>query len=233
MPTVSISYAVNEIQDNGLNFWTVKDKNALLAEQDENISAEDSAELLRSKLEAIGNGTVNVTASGKPRKDRKGAETFRTRQFIINLDRERPVGAAAVTAYHTPQYEKLQHEILDLERKNLQLKYALEHAEDRIADLEKEIKELENSEGEEDEETIAGLKVSDLGKLLMGYLTAPQPAATQGPINGLPDSSPELQKFYSREKQAAEIIAAINRVMEKDPGTYGFIKNTLLSNYGA
>jgi hypothetical protein len=232
MPTVSISYAVNEIQDNGLNFWTVKDKNALLAEQDENISAEDSAELLRSKLEAIGNGTVNVTASGKPRKDRKGAETFRTRQFIINLDRERPVGAAAVTAYHTPQYEKLQHEILDLERKNLQLKYALEHAEDRIADLEKEIKELENSEGEEEEETIAGLKVSDLGKLLMGYLTAPQPGATQAPINGLPDSSAELQKFYSREKQAAEIIAAINRVMDKDPGTYGFIKNTLLSNYG-
>jgi hypothetical protein len=232
MPTVSISYAVNEIQDNGLNFWTVKDKNALLAEQDENISAEDSAELLRSKLEAIGNGTVNVTASGKPRKDRKGAETFRTRQFIINLDRERPVGAAAVTSYHTPQYEKLQHEILDLERKNLQLKYALEHAEDRIADLEKEIKELENSEGEEEEETIAGLKFSDLGKLLMGYLTAPQPGATQPPINGLPDSSAELQKFYSREKQAAEIIAAINRVMDKDPGTYGFIKNTLLSNYG-
>lgn len=149
MPNVSIKYALKEIADCNLICWSIRDNNSILAEQDDNnIEAAESIEILRDKLEAIGNGKVNVIASAKQKKDRKGAEAYKIRNFSIDLDKENKPGQT--TAYHTPQFEKLQHELLNLERENVVLKFKLEAAEDKVSDLEKKLAEVEKeiSEGE-------------------------------------------------------------------------------------
>jgi len=147
MPNVSIKYALKEIADCNLICWSIRDNNSILAEQDDNnIEAAESIEILRDKLEAIGNGKVNVIASAKQKKDRKGAEAYKIRNFSIDLDKENKPGQT--TAYHTPQFEKLQHELLNLERENVVLKFKLEAAEDKVSDLEKKLAEVEKEESE-------------------------------------------------------------------------------------
>jgi hypothetical protein len=147
MPNVSIKYALKEIADCNLICWSIRDNNSILAEQDDNnIEAPESIEILRDKLEAIGNGKVNVIASAKQKKDRKGAEAYKIRNFSIDLDKEKKPEMS--TAYHSPQFEKLQHELLNLERENVVLKFKLEAAEDKVNDLEKKLAEVEKEESE-------------------------------------------------------------------------------------
>lgn len=228
MANVNIKYVLTEVIDNNLICWSIKDNKALLAEQDSlAFDAEESAKLLQNKLAAIGNGIVTVTASGKPKKDRAGAETRKVRSFTVNLDREAAAAITGNTMHHNSKaVEDLHHELLNKEREILQLKYALEKANDTIDELKKQLEE----EGEE--ETIAGLSPKLIETVLSSTLVnifAPKEAAATA-INGLDDASP-LALWMQKDKEAEQIIKSILVVIEKDPTTYNFIKSTLLSNY--
>lgn len=228
MANVNIKYVLAEVIDNNLICWSIKDNKALLAEQDSlAFDAAESAKLLENKLAAIGNGIVTVTASGKPKKDRAGAETRKVRSFNINLDREAATSMAAVSMHSNgAEVEKMHHLLLDKEREILHLKYALEKANDTIDELKKELEE----EGEE--ETIAGLSPklieTVLSSTLVNIFSPKEAAATT--INGLDDVSP-LSQWMQKDKEAEQVIKAILVVIEKDPTTYNFIKSTLLTNY--
>jgi hypothetical protein len=196
MPNVSIKYALKEIADCNLICWSIRDNNSILAEQDDNnIEAPESIEILRDKLEAIGNGKVNVIASAKQKKDRKGAEAYKIRNFSIDLDKEKKPEMS--TAYHSPQYEKLQHELLNLERENVVLKFKLEAAEDKVNDLEKKLAEIEKEESEGEINGIGEIeKIISKTENIFGYAAAimpviqamiqqRQPQPTNPAINGV------------------------------------------------
>lgn len=232
MANVNIKYVLAEILDNNLICWSIKDNKALLAEQDSlAFDAAESAKLLENKLAAIGNGIVTVTASGKPKKDRAGAETRKIRSFTINLDREAATTINAGSMHHNgAEIEKMHHMLLDKEREILALKYALEKANDTIDELQKELEE----EAEE-EETIAGLSPkmieTVLSSTLINIFTPKAAEATNiNGINGLDDSLP-LAQWKAVDPEAEKVIKAILLVIEKDPNTYNFIKSTLLNTY--
>lgn len=236
MATVSIPYALGEIEENNLLFWSIKDNRALLSEYDNdggNIST--SLATLKNKLAAIGNGIVTVTASGIAKKDRKGAETRKIRTFTINLDREKinalpgPMQSSA-SPYHSEKFEALQHELLNKEMEILRLKFALEKAEDERDTFRKKYEELEK-ESDQEEETIGGFSPKMLENVLISSLTSMfTPAATNPapPINGIPE---DVETWKAADADAARVISAILVVMKKEPETYKTIKNLLLASY--
>jgi hypothetical protein len=231
MANVNIKYVLTEVIDNNLICWSIKDNKALLAEQDSlAFDAAESAKLLENKLAAIGNGIVTVTASGKPKKDRAGAETRKVRSFNINLDREAATAMVGISTHTNGQeIEKMHHLLLDKEREILTLKFALEKANDTIDQLKKELEE------EEEEETIAGFSPKMIETVLSSTLVnifAPKEAAAAKTINGIADdNSAVFNSWIAVDSEALQVVKSILVVIEKDPTTYNFIKSTLLSNY--
>jgi len=237
MATVTIPYAISEIQDNNLLFWSIKDNKALLSEFDnEAANISESLETLKTKLAAIGNGIVTVTASGKPKRDRKGAETFKVRTFTINLDREKITGigghsTATAPAYHSEKFEGLQHSLLNKEMEILRLKFALEKAEDERDTWRKKYEDLEKESESAEDESIGGFSPKMLENVLISSLTSMfTPAATNPapPINGLPE---DLEAWKAKDADAPRVIAAIINVIQREPETYKTIKNLLLAQY--
>jgi hypothetical protein len=222
MATVSIDYAISEIIDNNLICWSIKDNKALLTEQDDHtIKSEDSARMLKNKLTAIGNGIVTVNASGKPKKDRAGAETHKIRTFTIDLNQ-----AARVTSVNSIS-DHNSREILNKELELIKTRFELEQAYKKIQELEKQITELE--EEEEEEETIGGFSVKTLQTVLINQLlnggntTPPAAAPTINGING-----DAWEQFKAKEPRALEIVSAVLNLMNNDPDTYKLVKNNLL-----
>jgi len=235
--SVPFSYIAGEMSQNGLNFWSIRQapKGQLLAIQDENLGIDESINLLATKLSEI-NGTVKVSAANVNANERQSKNAHKTRTFIIDTTTTPVTGHTMQnnTSYHTAKYENLQHEILNLEREKLQLKYALEHLEDKFKDLEKKYNKLlnETEEAEEEPETIAGISPKVIETVLVSWLTngiTPQAPTPPPPINGTPI---ETWNDYQRaEPEAEKVIAAILVVMKKDPGTYSMIKQILLNKY--
>lgn len=231
---VPFSYIAREIQDNDLKYWDIKDDKKLIARNDTDLMTSESINLLSEKLAAI-NGTVKVMASTSPSANRSGgAEAHKTRTFYIDTT-STPITKEPemMTNYHNPNFEKLQHEILNLEREKLALKYAVERWEDKYNDLENRYNELkkELEETETDENGIAGFSPKLIETVLMTYLTnglTPQTPAPAPPINGTPETWEAYQRI---EPEADKIITAIIQVKKTDPGTYAMIKKMLLTNY--
>lgn len=236
--SVPFTYIYGEMTGNGLNYWSIRQapKGQVLAIQDNDLDINESVNLLSDKLREI-SGAVKVSASNvnaEGRRTSSGAHTTRT--FLIDTTITPVTGPPMqqTTAYHTPKYENLQHEILNLEREKLQLKYALENLEDKYNDLEKRYNKLlsETEEAENEPETIAGISPKVIETVLVSWLTngmTPQAQTAPPPINGTPI---ETWNDYQRaEPEAEKVIAAILVVMRKDPGTYSMIKQILLNKY--
>lgn len=236
MPIVTIDYALKEIADNRLLFWSIKDGRALLAEQDDSaMTLNNSISLLREKLLSIGNGLVTVNASPKPKKERRGADTFKIRTFSLNLDKvEKAVsGAQPVSSgadyNQSPKIESLHHQLLEKEREILKLSYALERAEDERDQWRKKYDDLLAEESEE--ETIGGFSPKMIESVLTNSLAAlftPATPAPPAPINGLPE---DLTTWQQLDADAPKVVAAILKVIAREPQTYQTIKSVLFTNF--
>jgi len=221
MAAVSIQYILDELQDYNLVCWTVKNGKDLLAEQDDpNMSASESAALLQRKVQGISDARLTISLSGVNKAGRKGAETHRIRTYILETAATKSMSIAG----HTPEIERLHHEILDKEREILGLKYALEKANDQIESLKKEIEEEDT---EEEEKGLFGLSPAMISQAtqLLSMLNNIGPAK-QPEIHGTPDIA---QTYRSLDPKADEVIEAICYFSKYDPGSYSMYKSVLLS----
>lgn len=229
MATVNLDYILNELQDYNLKCWTVKDSRHIIAEQDDaEITAADSADILKRKLQAIPDTRLTVILSGvnKAAKKNGGAEPTRTRTYTIVT----PPAHSAHLGGHTPEIEKFHHLILDKEREILQLKYALEKANDEIDSLKAELKEIEESPDGDSEEGMFGLspKMIQDATQLLAMLNSFSPATPKpATLAGLPEDIEELKKYDSK---ADEVIRAILLYAKNDRASYNFYRGIIISN---
>ena len=220
MASVSLKYIQDEIHDYNLICWTVRNGKDLLAEQDDpTLSASESAELLKRKVDGITDARLTVSLSGVSRSGRKGAETHRVRTYSIDTQQSKPLTIGA----HTPEIEKLHHAILEKEREILQLKYALEKANDQIDELKKE---LEEEDSEEQEQGLFGLSPAMISQAtqLLSMLNNITPAK-QPEIHGVP----AVDTFRAVDAKADEVIEAICYFAKYEPGQYSLYKSMLIS----
>jgi len=221
MAAVTLGYITDELQEYNLVCWSVKNGKDLLAEQDDpDMNATQSADLLRRKVEGIRDARLTINLSGVNKASRKGAETFRIRTY--NLDTTVSKGPTTI-GMHTPEIEKLHHQLLEKEREILNLKYALEKANDTIDQLRKEAEE----EPEEDEQGMFGISPAMISQAtqLLSVLNSLGPKP-QPELHGLPETAATLQ---SLDPQADEVITAICYFAKYDRASYGMYKNILLS----
>lgn len=229
--TVPFSYIEQEIASNGLSYWKITADRKLLALQDDPLQLDESLRLLKSKISEI-KGSVQITASTAPSNKRQAGESFKTRNFLINTEETPITGPPMNTAssYHTPKYESLQHEILNLEREKLALKYALEREQDKFIELERKYNELLSETEDAEENPIAGMiSPKAIETILISLFTNNMAAQAPAPINGPP--ADVYAEFKRTEPDADRLLQAILNVIKKDPGTYQTIKNILLTSY--
>jgi len=224
MAAVTLAYVLDELTEFNLVCWTVKNGKDLLAEQDNpDMSASDSAELLRRKVEGIREGRLTVNLSGVNRSNRKGADAYRIRTYQIeNSTRQSLTSLGA----HTPELEKYHHLVLEKEREIFNLKLQLEKANDIIDNLKAQIAENENSE-DESEQGLFGISpamISQATQLLSVISTMQGKPAAE--INGLPDT---LDKFQAVEPKAEQVLTAIIALAKYEPGSYNLYRNMLLA----
>ena len=222
MAAVTIQYITDELQEYNLVCWSIKNGKDLLAEQDDpDMNATQSADLLRRKVEGIRNARLTINLSGVNKASRRGAETFRVRTYNLDTTVNTP---GTTIGMHTPEIEKLHHAILEKEREILNLKYALEKANDTIDQLRKE---LDEEPEEDDANGINGIvqTINQLAPLIpsLSQLFTRKETPT---INGISETFETLKAL---DPQADEVITAICYFAKYDKGSYSMYKNILLS----
>lgn len=221
MAAVTLAYITDELQEYNLVCWSVKNGKDLLAEQDDpDMTATQSADLLRRKVEGIRDARLTINLSGVNKASRKGAETFRIRTYNLDTTVSKP---GTTIGMHTPEIEKLHHQLLEKEREILTLKYALEKANDTIDQLRKEAEQ----EPEEDDQGMFGISPAMISQAtqLLSVLNSLGPKP-QPELHGLPEAATTLQ---SLDPQADEVITSICYFAKYDKSSYTMYKNLLLS----
>lgn len=231
--TQPLDFVIDEMRERGLVYWQLKRASAdkkPLCEQDNAIGIDQSLTKLERKLKSLGGGIYTLLAS--PYHKVEGRKNMsEQRIFQIELTNSKAVAAPNPMAYHTPAFETLQHQLLDLERGKLRAEIKAEILEDRLAAAHKRIAELEQeiSETEEEEESIGGFKMSQLLTLLLNQNQA-APAPVNSPnING---PEPELinvfQAWHRLDPDAPAIARRCIEIIKTDPKQYNFYKAALI-----
>lgn len=219
MAIVHIDYIINEMHENGLNCWNVRDGKALLAEQDDDskdISA--SAALLQEKIKSIGAGYLTVNLSGVNKKNRKAAEALKVRQYTVVAggtdNKSLPV--QAVSGFDNKEIERMRAENEALKLQIVENKY-----QQKLNDLEKKIEGLEN----EDNDPIGRLESIILPIVTNMFSTSVTPAPT---INGI-ENNDLLEQWEEVDPEAVKVLEKIVTLAVNKPDLYKTYKPILLN----
>ena len=219
MAIVHIDYIINEMHENGLNCWNVRDGKALLAEQDndsKDISA--SAALLQDKIKSIGAGYLTVNLSGVNKKNRKAAEALKVRQYTVlagGAD-NKALPVQAVSGFDNKELEKMRAENEALKLQIVENKY-----QQKLNDLEKKIEGLENGE----DDPIGRLETIFLPIITNMFSTSVTPAPT---INGVEDND-LINQWEAVDPEASKVLEKIVTLAVTKPDLYKTYKPILLS----
>lgn len=218
MAIVHIDYIINEMHENGLNCWNVRDGKSLLAEQDDDgkdVSA--SAALLKDKLNSIGAGYLTVNISGVNKKNRKAGEALKVRTYTVlagSIDNK--VSALPVAGFDTKELEKMRAENEALKLQIVENKY-----QQKLNELEKKIEGLEN----EEENPIGRLESIILPIITNMFSTSVTPAPV---INGVEETT-LLDQWQSVDPEAIKVLEKIVSLAVNKPDMYKTYKPILLS----
>lgn len=219
MAIVHIDYIINEMHENGLNCWNVRDGKALLAEQDDDskdVSA--SAALLQDKIKSIGAGYLTVNLSGVNKKNRKAAEALKVRQYTVlagGAD-NKALPVQAVSGFDNKENEKLRAENEALKLQLVENKY-----QQKLNELEKKIEGLENGE----EDPIGRMESIILPIITNMFSTSVTPAPT---INGVEDND-LINQWEAVDPEALKVLEKIVTLAVNKPDLYKTYKPILLS----
>ena len=219
MAIVHIDYIINEMHENGLNCWNVRDGKALLAEQDDDskdVSA--SAALLQDKIKSIGAGYLTVNLSGVNKKNRKAAEALKVRQYTVlagGAD-NKALPVQAVSGFDNKETEKLRAENEALKLQLVENKY-----QQKLNELEKKIEGLENGE----EDPIGRMESIILPIITNMFSTSVTPAPT---INGVEDND-LINQWEAVDPEALKVLEKIVTLAVTKPDLYKTYKPILLS----
>ena len=219
MAIVHIDYIINEMHENGLNCWNVRDGKALLAEQDDDskdVSA--SAALLQDKIKSIGAGYLTVNLSGVNKKNRKAAEALKVRQYTVlagGAD-NKALPVQAVSGFDNKETEKLRAENEALKLQLVENKY-----QQKLNELEKKIEGLENGE----EDPIGRMESIILPIITNMFSTSVTPAPT---INGVEDND-LINQWEAVDPEALKVLEKIVTLAVNKPDLYKTYKPILLS----
>jgi len=218
MAIVHIDYIINEMHENGLNCWNVRDGKSLLAEQDDegkDVSA--SAELLKNKLKSIGAGYLTVNISGVNKKNRKAGETLKVRTYtVVAGSTDKTVTPVAINGYDTKELDKMRAENEALKLQLVENKY-----QQKLNDLEKKIEGLENG----DDDPIGRLETIFLPIITNMFSTSVTPAPA---INGVEDND-LLEQWQAADPEALKVLDKIVMLAVTKPDLYKTYKPILLS----
>jgi hypothetical protein len=218
MAIVHIDYIINEMHENGLNCWNVRDGKSLLAEQDDDgkdVSA--SAALLKDKLKSIGAGYLTVNISGVNKKNRKAGEALKVRTYtVLAGSTDNKVSALPVAGFDTKELEKMRAENEALKLQIVENKY-----QQKLNELEKKIEGLEN----EEENPIGRLESIILPIITNMFSTSVTPAPV---INGVEETT-LLDQWQSVDPEAIKVLEKIVSLAVNKPDMYKTYKPILLS----
>jgi hypothetical protein len=218
MAIVHIDYIINEMHENGLNCWNVRDGKSLLAEQDDDskdVSA--SAALLKDKLKSIGAGYLTVNISGVNKKNRKAGEALKVRNYtVVAGSNDKAVTPVTINGYDSKELDKIRAENEALKLQLVENKY-----QQKLNDLEKKIEGLENDE----EDPIGRLETIFLPIITNMFSTSVTPAPT---INGVEDAD-LLEQWQQADPEALQVLEKIVTLAITKPDTYKTYKPLLLS----
>jgi len=218
MAIVHIDYIINEMHENGLNCWNVRDGKSLLAEQDDDgkdVSA--SAAMLKDKLNSIGAGYLTVNISGVNKKNRKAGEALKVRTYtVLAGSTDNKVSALPVAGFDTKELEKMRAENEALKLQIVENKY-----QQKLNELEKKIEGLEN----EEENPIGRLESIILPIITNMFSTSVTPAPV---INGVEETT-LLDQWQSVDPEAIKVLEKIVSLAVNKPDMYKTYKPILLS----
>jgi len=218
MAIVHIDYIINEMHENGLNCWNVRDGKSLLAEQDDDgkdVSA--SAALLKDKLNSIGAGYLTVNISGVNKKNRKAGEALKVRTYTVLAGAtDNKVSALPVAGFDTKELEKMRAENEALKLQIVENKY-----QQKLNELEKKIEGLEN----EEENPIGRLESIILPIITNMFSTSVTPAPV---INGVEETT-LIDQWQSVDPEAIKVLEKIVSLAVNKPDMYKTYKPILLS----
>jgi hypothetical protein len=221
MAVASIDYIINEMHENSLNCWNVKDGKALVAEQDDDSKdVTTSASMLKNKLENLGSGYMTVNLSGVCKKNRKAGETLKIRTYtvIIGGATKAPV---AVSGIDNRELAELREANKRLEMQLIESKY-----QQKLDDLNKKIEGLQN-----DEENPIGRLETILIPIITEIFTGnmARGTTTVNPvINGIQETD-LLDKWIEVDPEAIKVLEKIVGLAVNNPSMYKQYKPILLS----
>lgn len=218
MALVHIDYIINEMHENGLNCWNVRDGKSLLAEQDDDSKdVAASAALLRDKVKSIGAGYVTINLSGVNKKNRKAAEALKVRTYTIATGYGEPTKVTApVSGIDNKELEKLRAENEALKMAQVEMKY-----QQKLNELEKKIEGLEAGD-----DTPLGRVETLLLPIITNMFSntvTPQPT-----INGIREES-LIEQWVSVDPGAVEVLEKIVSLAVHKPEMYKTYKPILLN----
>lgn len=220
------SSIIRSMNSNQLTCWIIKNGKTTLQEQnDENLSAEESAAQLNEALDELEeeseNGErVSITASNKPLGfGRKAGSKMKYYDYALASET-----AATITGKSSKQsYSK---DYIDLVKKVERMEAEKKHNE-TIRVLNERIEKLEkgDSNGIEGITTLMNhpLAIALLGKLF----PSGEAANSLNSINGLPDDIEELKKI---DPQLSELISAVLVIAKNSPETYFQTKKMIIAS---
>lgn len=224
MAIVHIDYIINEMHENGLNCWNIRDGKSLLAEQDDDgkdVAA--SAAQLKDKLRSIGQGYVTVNLSGVNKKNRKAAEALKVRTYtlVTGGSDKSPVTVAPVSGIGSKELEELREANKKLEMQLLESKY-----QQKLDDLNKKIEGLEN----DDDSPIGRLETILIPIITEIFTNGMNKGATvvAPTINGVKEES-LLDQWIEVDPDAPAVLKKIVTLAIEKPETYKTYKPILLS----
>lgn len=223
MAIVHIDYIINEMHENGLNCWNIRDGKSLLAEQDDDSKdTSASAAQLKDKLHSIGAGYVTVNLSGVNKKGRKGAEALKVRTYsVVCGGSDKSQAVAPVNGIPSKEIQELREANKKLEMMLIESKY-----QQKLDDLNKKIEGLES----EDENPIGRLETI-LIPIITEIFTNGMNKGAQviaPTINGVQEET-LIDQWMSVDPEAPEVLKKIVTLAITKPDVYKTYKPILLS----
>lgn len=227
MITIPVKYVIDSARKKGLVFWQITDAGNEIARQDEEISLEDSLQLLEETINELKD---NARTGDKIKVSMQSMQMSGGRKKGMQLGNW-------FIYLKEPESKQMQGiGNLNLIEENIRLKMTMEHEKEKES-LIKRIEALENTEedGEGFEKVINGLNnlmASPATQLLIGLMMNGKaaPAAAAPAINGLPitDYKNLIERIEKIDPEFIQMLEAIVISAEENPAGYNFYRQQLV-----
>jgi hypothetical protein len=220
------SNIIKSITSDELLCWIIKNGKTTLQEQnDESISAQESAAQLNEALDELEeeseNGErVSITVSNKPLGfGRKAGSKMKCYDYALGSETAQSITTKATKQSYSKEY-------LDLVKKVERMEAEKKHNE-TIRVLNDRIEKLEKGSGE-GIEGFTSILNHPLAMALIGrFFPMPETASSLNSINGLPEDLDELKKI---DPEVNKLISAVLVIAKNNPDTYFQTKKMIIAS---